>query len=148
MPETVLQTFPVVKQFDISEYICLHLLYCIIFPPACQLLFKTCKKAFRAGDRLRWMRRTKLSSPLNLPLLGKGDRLRWMRRTVYIETPSVCSAASSLREGAFSVGGSHARGSPPRPAVGVHGLFRSPFARFFILVKNVYKHTLKRHIFV
>ena len=38
IPETVLQTFPVVEQFDISEYVRLHLLYCIIFPPVCQLL--------------------------------------------------------------------------------------------------------------
>ena len=42
IPETAVQTLSVVKQFDISENVGLHLFYCIIFPPVCQLLFKTC----------------------------------------------------------------------------------------------------------
>ena len=38
------QTFSVIEQFDISEYIRLHLFYCIIFLPVCQFLLRLAKK--------------------------------------------------------------------------------------------------------
>ena len=38
IPETAVQKFSVIEQFDISENVGLHLFYCIIFPPVCQLL--------------------------------------------------------------------------------------------------------------
>ena len=39
-----MQTFSVIEQFDISEYIRLHLFYCIIFLPVCQFLLRLAKK--------------------------------------------------------------------------------------------------------
>ena len=38
--EAAMQTFSVIEEFDIFEYVCFHLFYCIILPAINQLLLQ------------------------------------------------------------------------------------------------------------
>ena len=47
-----MQSLAVVKQFDVSEYVRLYFLYCIVFLSVNQLLLEACKKAFHNAKLL------------------------------------------------------------------------------------------------